>query len=168
LLSYFFEAFVTLVFSFSAFVRARVLIYGMGWVGLALWTAKTSGGIAALLLAFSGFGVALGADVDALVGSWTWSWKDGQGVTHNHVLEVEGAGEKVAAQETFDEEKPVKVTDLKVSGQKVSFSVLRDKRQATYTGTLKGKDLIDGMVTVSNEGQPNEFGWQAKKQADKK
>src|SRR4051812_48177584 len=94
------------------------------------------------------------ADADVLVGSWTWSWKDGMGVTHNHVLEVEGTGDKLAARERFDDGAPIRVDDLKMTGQKVSFSSLRDGRRAAYSGTLKGKDLIDGMVTVTDDGQP--------------
>lgn len=107
-------------------------------------------------------------DADVLVGSWSWGYKDGQGVMHKHVLEVEGTGDKIAARERMDEESPVKVTDLKVTGKMVSFSVLRSKRRAAYSGTLKGKDLIEGQVTVSDDGQSQEYGWEAKKEPAKK
>jgi hypothetical protein len=30
------------------------------------------------------------ADVPELAGDWTWSWKDQNGETHRHLLEVEG------------------------------------------------------------------------------
>lgn len=108
------------------------------------------------------------AGLDELVGTWTWTWKDAQGETHKHVLEVEGSGDKVAARERFDEMEPVKVTDLKLVDKKVSFTVKRGERRSSYSGTVKEKDAIDGVVTVSSDGQPGEFGWSAKREPAKK
>ena len=88
--------------------------------------------------------------------------------THKHVLEVEGSGEKLSARERFDDEEPVKVTDLKLTDKKVSFSVSREKRQASYSGTLKSADLIEGLVNTSTGGQTSEFGWEARREATKK
>ena len=107
-------------------------------------------------------------DAEALVGSWSWSYKDGQGVTHKHVLEVEGTGEKVAARERMDEEEAIKVTDLKVKDKAVTFTVVRGKRRAAYNGKLKGGDKLEGQVTVTTEGQGQEYGWEAKKDEAKK
>jgi hypothetical protein len=126
------------------------------------------GRVLALGLVTVGLGAATRGDADVLVGTWTWSWKDGMSVTHNHVLEVEGTEDKLAARERFDDGAPIRINDLKMTGQKVSFSVQRDGRRAAYSGTLKGNDLIDGLVTVTDDGQANEFGWQAKKQPMKK
>ncbi|MDB5350237.1 MAG: hypothetical protein JWN86_1484 [Planctomycetota bacterium] len=129
--------------------------------------AAFAGGLALLT------GLGLGPrvrDADVLVGSWSWSYKDGQGVMHTHVLEVEGTGDKIAARERMDQKPAVKVTDIKVTGGKVTFTVLRDKHRSSYSGKLKGKssNLIDGLVTVSDGGQTNEYGWQAKKEELKK
>ena len=108
-------------------------------------------------------------DGDAgLIGTWSWTWKDAAGATHKHVLEVEGSGDKLSARERFDDLEPVKVTDLKLVNKKVTFSVTRAKRQATYSGTLKSNDLIDGLVNVTTDGQASEFGWEAKRQGSKK
>lgn len=108
-------------------------------------------------------------DGDAgLTGTWSWTWKDAAGTTHKHVLEVEGSGDKLSARERFDDLEPVKVTDLKLVDKKVTFSVGRAKRQASYSGTLKSKDLIEGLVNVTTDGQASEFGWEARRQDAKK
>ncbi|HEV3166154.1 MAG TPA: hypothetical protein VGZ22_19170 [Isosphaeraceae bacterium] len=113
--------------------------------------------------------VARADDKVNLVGTWTWSWKDSQGDTHRHVLEVEAAGAGLSARERFDDEKPVKINDLKLSGRKVNFSVLRGKRRAAYQGTLASADTINGIITVTDEGaEDSEFGWTAKREPAKK
>src|SRR5262245_25136465 len=99
-------------------------------------------------------------DAPNLAGTWTWKWKDAQGETHRHVLEIEGKGAKLAARERFDDEKPVKINDLKVVDKKVSFSVLRGDRRAFYSGTIDDADTINGKVSVSEQGgQSMDFGW---------
>ena len=107
------------------------------------------------------------ATPEDLVGRWTWSWMDDQGVTHHHVLEVEGSGDKIAARERFDDQEPIKVTDLKVVEDKVTFSTKRGERHSLYSGTLKDDEVINGMVEVSVEGQPQSFPWTAKKEEKK-
>lgn len=120
-----------------------------------------------VLVFIAGASVSQADDADALVGSWSWSWKDASEVTHKHVLVVEGSGDKLAARELYDNDEPIKVTDLKRSGNKVTFSVLRGKRRSAYTGTIKAKDLIEGIVNVTTDGQANEFGWEARREPKK-
>jgi hypothetical protein len=104
-----------------------------------------------------------------LAGTWTWSWKDAQGETHRHVLEIEGSGSKLTARERFDDQDAVKINDLKVVDKKINFSVLRGDRRAMYEGTIAAPDTINGKITVSSEGgQENEFGWTATRQPVKK
>lgn len=123
----------------------------------------------ALLLAAPWAAPARADDAAKLVGTWTWSWKGPDGTTHKHVLDVEGAGEKLAARERFDDLEAVKVNDLKVEGQKVSFSVLRGKRRSEYNGKFDGADTLDGKVLVEDDGHSNEYTWTAKRdKAEKK
>ncbi len=123
-------------------------------------------------------GIALGAllagpaptpaadDPPKVAGSWSWKWKDAQGETHRHVLEVEGAGDKITARERFDDEAAVKVDDFKLDGKKISFAVTRKGRHADYKGTVDSADTINGVVVVVLEGgQPSEFGWTANREA---
>jgi len=101
-----------------------------------------------------------------LSGTWTWEWKDAQGVAHKHVLEVEGAGPKPSARERFDDEEPIKVKDLAIVGKKVTFSVLRGKRHAVYSGMIAEADTINGQVKIDTGGdQVQEFAWTARRKA---
>lgn len=104
----------------------------------------------------------------SMVGNWTWTWKDEQGNTHRHVLEVEGKPGAYVARERFDEMESVKVNDLKVEGKEVNFTVLRDQRKALYAGKFAERDTINGTVSVAGaDNQPREFGWTARRQAAK-
>lgn len=104
-------------------------------------------------------------DPPKLSGTWTWKWKDAQGETHRHVLEVEGVGDKLAARERFDDNAAIKVDDLKLDGKTISFVVNRDKRRSRYKGTVASADTINGMVSVVVDGQESEFGWTATREA---
>ncbi len=98
-----------------------------------------------------------------LAGTWTWTWKDRIGETHRHVLEVEGVGDKLAAREIFDDEAPVRVSKLVLENATLQFTVIRDKRKADYVGKVADADHINGTVTISSDGQAQEFPWQAER-----
>ncbi len=103
-------------------------------------------------------------DASDLAGTWTWKWKDAEGETHEHVLVIEKAGDQLAAEERFDDRKPVKVTDLKMVDKRVTFSVPRGESRASYTGTLEDRNTINGDVQVTNAAQLVEkYGWTARK-----
>ena len=108
---------------------------------------------------------ALADDPPKLAGTWTWKWKDAQGETHRHVLEVEGPADKLVGRERFDDEAAIKVDDLKLAGKKITFAVTRKGRRAEYTGTVASADTINGMVTTVIDGQSSEFGWTASRAA---
>ncbi|WP_435010555.1 hypothetical protein P12x_001828 [Tundrisphaera lichenicola] len=103
-----------------------------------------------------------------LTGTWTWSWKDADDVTHRHLLELEGKGDSFKGKERFDDEAAVKVDALKQEGKTISFAVDRDGRHAEYKGKLTSSDLIDGVVTVTENGMSKEYDWTASRQKDKK
>ncbi len=98
-----------------------------------------------------------------LAGSWTWTWKDGEGKVHKHVLDVESAAGKLAVRERFDDQSSIKVDDLKVKGDDVFFIVKRDGRTAEYNGKLIGGKTINGVVNVVVNGQAQEFQWTAER-----
>jgi hypothetical protein len=106
------------------------------------------------------------ADEPKLAGTWTWTWKDGTGNTHRHILEVEGVGKTLAAREIFDDQAPVRVTNLKLNGQSVQFTVVRGERRADYSGKVDGPDTINGTVTTTAMGQTSEFVWKAERRKD--
>lgn len=119
--------------------------------------------ILGVALALASARSATAAGPDALAGTWTWTWKDGEGKTHKHVLDVESAAGKLAARERFDDQDPIKVDDLKLTGDEVFFSVKRGDRMAEYKGKLVGGKTINGVVNVAVNGQPQEFQWTAER-----
>jgi hypothetical protein len=121
---------------------------------------------AATIAAALSLGVAVPAHPDGpddLLGSWTLTWKDGEGKTHKHVLDVESAAGKLTARERFDEQESIKVDDLKVKGDDVFFVVKRGGRTAEYKGKLVGNKTINGIVNVAVNGQAQEFQWTAER-----
>ncbi len=97
-------------------------------------------------------------------GFWTWRWEDEDGTIHKHRLNVERAGDKLAASERFDDEDPVEVEELELKGQQVSFVVPRGKLRAFYTGKFASDDTINGEVQVTNAaGLVEKYGWTAKR-----
>jgi len=107
-------------------------------------------------------------EIPNLAGTWTWSWKDPEGGTHRHVLEVEGIGAKLAAREQFDNLAPVPALDFQLRGKTVRFTVVRGERRADYDGVVADRDTINGKVKVTSKGQTTEDLWNAtRKQATK-
>lgn len=107
-----------------------------------------------------------GADAPAhdLSGTWTWKWQDAEGETHEHVLEVEGKAPKLAARERFDGLPPVRAEDILVDGTSVRLTVRRGDRISRYVGEFADRDTINGKVTVTVDGQPQQYGWTARRQ----
>ena len=96
-----------------------------------------------------------------LAGTWTWKWKDAKGETHRHILEVEGAGAKMTATERYDNDKAIKADDLRLDGKTITFSVRRDGKLSAYKGSVDSPEIINGHVTVTENGMEMEFGWTA-------
>ena len=96
-------------------------------------------------------------------GTWMWSWKDSQGRTHQHVLEIEGTGSTLAGRERFDDEGPVRVTEIKTERNKVQFTVVRGARRAEYRGVIDKSDDINGTVVTTDGGETQEAVWKAKR-----
>lgn len=98
-----------------------------------------------------------------IAGTWTWSWDDSKGVTHRHTLEIEGTGSKWAGRERFDDEAPVRVTEIKSEGKKVHFVVVRGAHRAEYSGVIDKSDRINGTVTTTDGGESQESIWKAER-----
>src|SRR3954463_11216463 len=100
-------------------------------------------------------------DLSDLAGTWTWSWKDPAGTTHQHLLEVEGVGSKLAAREEFDGLGPVPAREIRLDGKSVWFTVVRGERRADYHGVFADRNTINGTVKITAEGETSEFRWAA-------
>jgi hypothetical protein len=60
---------------------------------------------------------------------------------------------------------PVKVSDLKLAGKKIEFTVVRGAKRAEYKGVVADPvpDAMSGKVTITIENQPTEFLWNARR-----
>ncbi len=60
----------------------------------------------------------------------------------------------------------IKVDKIKLDGKKLNMHVERKDRRSVYVGTVENAETINGLVTVTTEGQPaTEFGWTATREA---
>jgi hypothetical protein len=98
-------------------------------------------------------------ELPKVAGNWTWSWKDPSGVTHRHLLEVEGLGARIAARERFDDLEPVKVLDIRLSGKTIHFTVARGDYRSDYDGVVADPDTINGTVKITTKGETVEYPW---------
>jgi hypothetical protein len=120
----------------------------------------------AMAIAGGASGQSRAPDVSRLAGSWVWSWKGPDGLTHRHVLEVEGVGKALAAREIFDDQPPVKVSNLLFDGTAVKFTVDRGARRAEYSGKMTDADTIQGTVTTTTTSESREFTWKAERKKE--
>lgn len=99
-----------------------------------------------------------------LSGTWVWTWSDAAGRTHRHVLEVEGTGADLAARERFDDEAPIKATELRRDSKKVRLTIVRGDHRAEYSGVLADSNTINGTVTIKQGDKMNDYPWRAQRQ----
>jgi hypothetical protein len=107
-------------------------------------------------------------------GSWTWSTpgrNGGAARTNTLTLKVEGSKltGKVAAPNHDGASVETPVTDGKIEGDSLSFSVVREFNGTTTTAKYAGKvaaDKITGKVETTRDGQPQSRDWEAKRSTE--
>lgn len=133
--------------------------------------------VACLALAIS-FNTSLNAaDKKADVsGTWTWTTpgrNGGEGRKMSLKLKAEGEKltGKIAAPNRQGETTETEISDGKVKGDEVSFSVTREfngnKMTSKYNGKLSG-DSIKGKTEFERNGEAQSRDWEAKREGDKK
>jgi hypothetical protein len=111
-------------------------------------------------------------------GTWTWSTpgRDG-GEPRKSTLKLKVEGEKLTGTLTTpgrgQDAQPVdtEITEGKVKGDEISFSVVREfngnKRTSKYTGKVTA-DTIKGKIESERQGETQTREWEAKREAAKK
>ncbi len=110
-------------------------------------------------------------------GTWTWTTPArGGGADRTNSVTLKLDGEKLTGKMTAPgrgggPNVEIEITNGKVSGDEVSFTVTREfngnKLISKYTGKISG-DTVKGKVQTDRNGEPQERDWEAKRQAEKK
>src|SRR5215471_18381205 len=97
-------------------------------------------------------------------GTWKWTFQTQGGQNIEASVKLKAEGEKITGAFVGRSGVEVPIQDGKLSGDEVSFSVVRDvngqKMTAKYTGKISG-DTIKGKIETGREGQSRSFDWDA-------
>ena len=126
--------------------------------------------------AFLTFGAASQAQAADATGTWTWS-RPGRngGEAQKMTLKLKADGEKLTGSLTSPGRQggdPVKteISDGKVKGEEISFSVTREVNSNKMTTKYSGKvsaDTIKGKAESERNGQTQSRDWEAKREPAK-
>ena len=110
-------------------------------------------------------------------GTWTWSMQGRQGGTARvTTLKLKVDGDKLTGTVSSPGRQggasnDTAITDGKIKGDEISFSVTREfnnnKMVSKYTGKISG-DTIKGKIETERNGQTNSRDWEAKRSTEKK
>ena len=122
------------------------------------------------------FGAASQVQAADATGTWTWSRPGRNGAeAQKMTLNLKADGEKLTGAVTSPGRQgaePVKteISDGKVKGDEISFSVTREyngnKMTTKYSGTVTA-DTIKGKAESERNGQPQSRDWEAKREPAK-
>lgn len=109
-------------------------------------------------------------------GKWTWSTpgrNGGAARTNTLTLKIEGTKltGNVSAPNREGKAVETPISDGKVEGESVSFSVVREVNGSSVTAKYAGKvaaDAITGKVETVRDGQPQSRDWEARRVAEAK
>jgi opacity protein-like surface antigen len=121
----------------------------------------------ALTVAVAVVGLAMSASAADATGTWKWTATI-QGKTRDSTAKLKQEGDKLTGVYVggqSNDETPIE--DAKISGDKISFKVTRErggqKFTTSYSGTLKD-DTITGTSERERDGQKQSSEWVAKRQ----
>lgn len=125
---------------------------------------------ACALLALAAVAQGIAADAS---GTWTWTTagRDG-GEGRKSTLKLKVDGEKVTGSITAPgrqggQGREVEISDGKIKGDEISFSIVREfngnKMTAKYSGKLSG-DSIKGKIETERDGNTRSRDWEAKRE----
>lgn len=112
-----------------------------------------------------------------VAGTWSWTMQGRNGGEPRKLtLKLKVEGEKLTGELTSPGRQggdPVKteISEGKVKGSEISFTVVREfngnKMTSKYQGKVEG-DTIKGKSEFERNGQPNSRDWEAKRETEKK
>lgn len=128
--------------------------------------------VAAVLL-FAGVTQAQDAKKVDPTGTWTWTMqpRGGGGEAREVTMKITKEGDKLAGTMSGRQGNEVKLQNVKLTGEELSFDYTREGQNGTFTQKYKGKvagDTITGKIAMERDGQTNERDWTAKRKTDAK
>lgn len=109
---------------------------------------------------------AYAADPSAAVGTWKWKFQMPDGAEVMPKLTIKQDGDTYSGTTEIRPGSAAPVKDLKVTGDQISFAVVREvngqKAITRYSGNISGKHLT-GKITSNWNGQEQSYDWTAKK-----
>ncbi len=129
---------------------------------------------AALTFGFAAQGVAQSAKAD---GTWTWTMQGRQGGAERKMtLKLKTEGDKLTGKLSSPgrdggQARETEITDGKIKGNEISFTVVREFNGNKFTSKYSGKvtaDTIKGKMEFERNGETQSRDWEAKREAGKK
>jgi hypothetical protein len=105
------------------------------------------------------------AKADA-TGTWTWSFQRQNGESVDITLKLMQVGDKLTGTITGPGGRETEIKDGKVSGDDISFTVVRERNGNTFTTKYQGKqtgDTLKGKVEFEATGETRSRDWEAKR-----
>jgi hypothetical protein len=132
--------------------------------------------VASALLALSGSVQAQDKKADP-TGTWSWSMpgRDG-GEARKITLKLKTEGDKISGKlispgRQGGDPMETEISDGKLKGDEVAFSVTRERQGNKYTQKYQGKiagDTIKGKIQFDRNGETQSRDWEAKRETEKK
>jgi hypothetical protein len=102
-------------------------------------------------------------------GTWTWSMTGQNGQTRESTLKLKKEGDKITGT-VSGRQNDTPIEDVKLTGNELSFKVVREfngnKMTAKYNGKIDG-DTIKGKVEATGrDGEARTRDWEAKRKKD--
>ena len=128
------------------------------------------------LLALATFAIATAVQAADATGTWTWTRQGrGGGGEVKMTLKLKVAGEKLTGTLSSPgrdgQVTDTEITDGKVKGEEISFTVTREFNGNKFTTKYNGKvtaDTIKGKTESERNGQTQSRDWEAKRVTEKK
>ena len=111
------------------------------------------------------------AKKSAVDGVWVWEARGQNNQTRAVKLTLKQEGEKLTGYLPGPNDTKVEIGDGKVEGNKISFTVTRERQGnkfvQKYAGTVEG-DVIKGTIETERDGQTRSREWEAKREKEEK
>lgn len=102
-------------------------------------------------------------------GTWTWSMTTPNGQTRETTLKLKKEGDKITGT-VSGRQSDTPIEDVKLTGNEISFKVVRErdgnKFTSKYTGKISGDSIKGKSEFTGQDGETRSRDWEAKRKKD--